>query len=269
MTMLERLEAHMAGYASALVAYSGGVDSTLVAVVARRVLGPDRMLAVLAESPSLPASAATRATILARDLDLPLLKVTTQELEQPGYRANAPDRCYYCKATLWARLLPLAHERRLATVLDGTTADDLRPGEHRPGHRAGSEAGIRSPLAEVGLVKAAVRSAARALGLPNWAAPAAPCLASRIQFGLSVTAERLREVERAEAIMRHAGIRGDLRVRHLGAAARVEVATSELERARAIWPDVEPRLREVGFAAVELDPRGYRRGAMILDTAAQ
>ena len=266
MTMLERLEAHVAGYGSALVAYSGGVDSTLVAVVARRVLGPDRMLAAIARSASLPTEMGTRAVELAHTLDLPLVTVTTRELDDPRYRANGSDRCYYCKTTLWARLAPLARVRRLSTVLDGTTADDLDPTEHRPGHRAGREAGVRSPLAELGLGKDAVRHVARALGLPNWAAPAAPCLASRVRFGLPVTDRRLGQVERAEAIVRRAGVHGDLRVRHLGTTARVEVAADELEHVRSAWPDLEPALREVGFDAVELDPRGYRRGAMIRDS---
>jgi len=269
MTMLDRLESHMAGYGSGLVAYSGGVDSTLVAVVARRALGRGRMVAVLARSPSLAEASLARAVDLARRFDVPLLTVGTSELDDPRYRANGPDRCYYCKATLWARLLPLARERGLGVVLDGTTGDDLEPGEHRPGHRAAREAGVRSPLAELNLGKEAVRRTARALGLPNWAAPAAPCLASRVRFGLPVTEDRLRQVERAEAIVRGAGIRGDLRVRHLGRTARVEVAAAELSQARVVWPDLEPQLLAVGFAAVELDPRGYRRGAMILDTAGQ
>jgi len=269
MTMLDHLEPHVAGYGSALVAYSGGVDSTLVAVVARRVFGPDRMLAVLARSPSLSDAAATRAIELARQFDLPLLTVTTRELDDPRYQANAPNRCYYCKTTLWGRLVPIARERRLKAVLDGTTADDLAPSEHRPGHGAAREAGVRSPLAELGVGKEAVRRAARALGLPNWDAPAAPCLASRVRFGLPVTETRLRQVETAEAIVRRAGIRGDLRVRHLGETARVEVAAAELPHAQSVWPDLERRLREVGFATVELDPRGYRRGAMMLDTTGQ
>lgn len=267
--MLDRLESHVAGFGSALVAYSGGVDSTLVAAVSRRVLGPDRMVAVLARSPSLSDESTARAIEVARRFDVPLLTVTTNELDDPHYRANGPDRCYFCKATLWARLIPIARARRLDVVLDGTNADDLRPGEHRPGHRAAREAGVHSPLAELDLGKEAVRRAARSLGLPNWAAPAAPCLASRVRFGLPVTKDRLRQVETAEALVRRAGIRGDLRVRHLGGTARVEVAAAELPHAQSVWADLEPRLRELGFAAVVLDPRGYRRGAMILDTAGQ
>jgi uncharacterized protein len=269
MSALERLESHVAAYGSALIAHSGGVDSSLVAVVARRSLGRPHTLAVLAHSASLPAELATRADALARRFDIPFLVAETDELEDPRYRANAPDRCFHCKSALWARLVPLARARALAVVLDGTNADDLRPGEHRPGNRAGQAAGVQSPLAELGVGKKEVRQMAQALGLPNWNAPAAPCLASRVRIGLPVTAGRLAQIERAEAIVRAVGVRGDLRVRHLGSSARVEVDPRELPVVQAVWPELAPQIRELGFAAVELDPRGYRRGALIFETVEQ
>lgn len=266
MAVLERLESHVAGYGSALVAHSGGVDSSLVAVVARRALGREHMLAVLARSASLPAELEARALTVARQFDVPIEVVETDELADPRYQANGPDRCYHCKSVLWARLLPLAQERSLAAVLDGTNVDDVLPGEHRPGARAGRAAGVRSPLAELGLRKTDVRRVAQALGLPNWDAPAAPCLASRVRYGLAVTTTRLAQVEQAEAMVRSFGVCGDLRVRHLGSTARVEVERDELPRVRHAWAEISAQLQALGFQAVELDPRGYRRGAMILET---
>jgi len=262
MTSLTGLEAHLTTLGRVLLGYSGGVDSALLAVVGARALG-GAFLAVIGRSDSYPAAQYQTATGIARRFRVPLLELDTHELEDPAYRANPTDRCYFCKRELWARLAQLAAERGFDTIIDGTNADDL--GEHRPGLRAQREARVRSPLAELGWDKASVRNAARALGLPVWDAPASPCLASRIQYGLEVTPERLRQVELAEAHIRGLGVSGDLRVRHRGDHATVEVSPALLPWVRERWPSIAAELRRVGFARSELDPRGYRRGGLLAE----
>ena len=195
---------------SCLIGFSGGVDSALVSVAARRALGSRRMLAVIGVSPSLAEAQRHTANAIATQFDIPLLDAPTHEFADPRYVANAPNRCYFCKSELWATLSNLARERGLASVLDGTNTDDLAGGSHRPGARAGREWTVRSPLAELGFSKDTVREAAHELDIPIWDAPAAPCLASRVRYGLAVTPERVRQVERAEAVLRGFGVRGDL-----------------------------------------------------------
>jgi len=248
---------------SALVGFSGGVDSALLAVVLRQELGPTRMLAAVGRSTAVAADQWQAALTLAERFDVPLVEVATYELEDPRYSANPTNRCFFCKTELWARLGELARERGLAVVCDGTNADDL--GEHRPGAAAGLRAGVRSPLAEAGFTKADIRRAARQLGLPNWSAPAAPCLASRVQYGLKVTPLRLRQVEAGEAVLRQLGVSGDLRVRHRGDVGRIEVEPEWIPWVKAREGEIAARLRDVGFEAVEIDPRGYRRGSLLLD----
>ncbi|HXV85371.1 MAG TPA: ATP-dependent sacrificial sulfur transferase LarE [Gemmatimonadales bacterium] len=255
------LEVLLASFPSLLVAFSGGVDSAVLAVQARRLLGRRRTLAVMGVSGSLPADQRSQARDIASAFDLDFLEVATGELADPGYTANAPDRCYFCKRELWNQLGVVARERGLAAVADGTNADDL--GEHRPGLRAAAEAHIRSPLAEAGLTKEQVRAMARSLGLPIWNAPAAPCLSSRVLYGLSVTPERLRQVEQGESILRAAGVRGDLRLRHRGAEARIEVAPAEFASVRARAAEIGPAILTLGFSVVTLDLRGYRRGSLL------
>ncbi len=261
MTDLMALERHLQGMGRVLLGYSGGVDSALLAVAGRRGLGADRFLAVIGRSASYPAVQWEAAMDVAARFDVPLLELETRELEDPRYLRNAPDRCYFCKSELWQRLSAVATARGFDTVIDGTNADDLL--EHRPGHRAGRERSVRSPLAELGWRKAAVRQASQALGLPTWDAPAAPCLSSRIRYGLAVTSERLRQVEAGEAYLRGLGIRGDLRVRHHGEVASVEVAPQQMARLRESWAAVEARFAELGFSRVDLDPDGYRRGGLL------
>jgi uncharacterized protein len=261
MADLMTLQAHLAGYGSLALGYSGGVDSSVLAVAARAALGRERFVAVIGRSASYPAAQYNGARELAARFDVPLLEIDTYELADPRYQANTPDRCYFCKSELWDRLAQVAAERGIAVVADGTNADDL--GEHRPGLRAAAERDVRSPLAELGWTKADVRAAARELGLPIWDAPAAPCLSSRVRYGLEVTPERLRQVEDGEAYLRELGVTGDLRVRHLGAGARIEVAPAELPLVRAGWVGIEERFAALGFATVELDPRGYRRGSLL------
>lgn len=247
---------------SVLLGYSGGVDSTYLGSVAVEVLGSERVLAVVGRSPSLAAPQAAMAREMAERCRLPLLEVDTHELSDPRYVANPANRCYFCKAELWAVLGALARERELAVVLDGTNADDLA--DWRPGARAAEENGVRSPLAEVGLTKNEIRFLSHARNLPTWSLPAAPCLSSRLPYGTEVTTERLRQVERAEAAIRRLGVRGDLRVRYHGDLARVELPAAELSS--WIEPAALRRLGEAvrgaGFSRLALDLRGFRSGSL-------
>jgi uncharacterized protein len=256
-----RLEAVVATYPSVLVGYSGGVDSTLLAVVARRVLGAKRAVAALGVSASYPEAQYQQALAVARQFDLQLIEIPTDELDDPDYVANAPSRCYFCKRELWGKLVAAARERNLAIVADGTNASDL--GEHRPGLKAAAEFQIRSPLAEAGYTKADVRSEAWALGIPIWNTPAAPCLSSRIMYGLRVTPGRLRQVEAGESLLRELGIEGDLRVRHRGDEARIEVEPSQFPRVRTHRDELATHFLEAGFASLTLDLKGYRRGSLL------
>jgi uncharacterized protein len=261
MTDLDQLRRHLLGLGKVLLGYSGGVDSALLAVVGSGTLGADRFLAVIGRSASYPEAQWRTAVHLAERFGVPLLELDTRELEDPRYLRNDTDRCYFCKSELWRRLGEVARLKGFDTIIDGTNADDL--GEHRPGLRAGREGGIRSPLAELGWSKQAVREASRDLGLPTWDAPAAPCLSSRVRYGLDITAERLRQVEAGEAFLRGEGITGDLRVRHHGTAASVEVTPAEMALLRSRWKAVERFFTGLGFEQVELDPHGYRRGRLL------
>ena len=258
---MQQLRALVRTYPSVLLGYSGGVDSALLAVVLRQELGKDRMLAAIGRSDSYPEAQWRAAIDVAARFDIPLVEIHTHELEDPSYLANPTNRCFYCKTELWNRLVPLARERGLEVVCDGTNADDLQ--DHRPGRAAGERAGIRSPLAEAGLTKAEIRAASRALGLPTWDAPAAPCLSSRVQYGLAITPSRLKQVEAGEAFLRAIGVTGDLRVRHLGERARVEVEPSWIPWALERRAEITEYLTALGFARVEIDPRGYRRGSLL------
>jgi uncharacterized protein len=261
MTALDLLCRHLLGLGRVLLGYSGGVDSALLAVVGRQALGVDRFLAVIGRSASYPEVQWRSAVRLARDFDVPFLEVETRELADPRYLGNPTDRCYFCKSELWARLGEVARERDFDTIIDGTNADDL--GEHRPGLRAAAQRSIRSPLAELGWTKDAIRAASRELGLPSWDAPSAPCLSSRVAYGLHITPERLRQVEAGEAYLRGIGVSGDLRVRHHGDKARLEVSPEQLARVQEHWTAVVTFFSGLGFALVELDPAGYRRGGLL------
>jgi pyridinium-3,5-biscarboxylic acid mononucleotide sulfurtransferase len=261
MAHLETLRTHLSTLGRVLLGYSGGVDSGLLAVAARQALGRENFLAVTGRSASYAAVQASAAVELAQRFDVPVVEVETRELEDPRYLRNSTDRCYFCKSELWARLQEIAREGDFDTIIDGTNADDL--GEHRPGMRAAAERHIRSPLAELGWTKQDVRGAARALGLPIWNAPAAPCLSSRVLYGLEITPERLRQVEQGEAYLRSLGVSGDLRVRHHGGNARLEVAADQMEHLRIRWDTIVAFFGELGFGAVELDPNGYHRGGLL------
>lgn len=261
MADLNKLQALLEDMGSAVLGYSGGIDSAFLAVMGTRALGPGRFLAVMGRSPSYPAVQAENAQLIAQQFNIPLLEIDTYELRDPRYLSNSTERCYFCKSELWTRLGQVARDGGYQVVLDGTNADDL--GEHRPGLRAAGEHRVRSPLAESGWSKADVRAGAHELGIPTWDAPAAPCLSSRVVYGLEITSERLRQVEQAEQFLRHLGVTGDLRVRHHGRKARVEVSAAEMDRVKAQWTAIRAALLELGFAEVELDPEGYRRGGLL------
>jgi uncharacterized protein len=260
---LERLERRLQELDGILVAFSGGADSAFLLAAAVRALGPDRVVAATAISPSLPARELQDAQAFAGSLGVRHLTPSTDELAREGYRANAGDRCFFCKAELLDVLDPLADSLGLTHVATGTNADDARAG-FRPGIRAAAERGAVTPLLDAGLTKDQVRLASRAWGLPTWDKPAAACLSSRIAYGVEVTASRLSRVEQAETAMRvalaDAGLAvRDLRVRDLGDRAVVEV-DAELVPAVAAAPSVLAAV--TGFDLVELDPRGFRTGAM-------
>jgi len=247
---------------SVLVGFSGGVDSAYLACVAIETLGPERMLAVIGRSASYPAAQWQVARDVAARFGVPVLEIDTDELNDPSYAANPVNRCYFCKRELWSLLVPIAAERGLAAVVDGTNADDLA--DYRPGARAAAEHSVESPLALHGIRKADIRALSRARGIPTWQQPSAPCLSSRLPYGTAVTPERLQRIERAEAALRALGIGGDLRVRYHGELARVEMASPELERwlSPAKRSEIRRVVRQAGFARVAIDLRGFRSGSL-------
>ena len=257
---LARLEAAIRRHDRLLTAYSGGIDSTVVAAVAHRVLGPGRAIAVIGDSPSLPRRELADAEAVAAAAGFELRRVEPNEQADAGYRANAGDRCYFCKTHLYATLHRAAADWQFDTLANGTNADD--PGDHRPGLRAADEAAVVSPLLEARLGKAAVRRVAAELGLPNRDKPAAACLASRIPYGTPVTPELLARVEAAEAGLADLGYTG-FRVRHHGDVARLELPAAAFtgladpDRRRAVVDAV----RAAGYTYVALDLEGFRSGS--------
>jgi pyridinium-3,5-biscarboxylic acid mononucleotide sulfurtransferase len=260
MERLDALVGHLGPLGSAVVAFSGGTDSALVAWGAKQALG-ERALAITARSESLSPEEAAAARALAERIGICQEEIAYSELAIPGYADNTPDRCYLCKGELFARLSALAVARGFAVVLDGTNADDL--GDFRPGRRAAEECAVRSPLAELGWGKAAVREALKRLDLPVWSKPSSPCLSSRVPYGEPVTREKLEQIGRAEAALRALGF-AELRVRHHGSTARIEIPKADMARMLdgGLAEEVVRRVRAAGFAFVALDLEGLRSGSL-------
>jgi uncharacterized protein len=253
------LEALLDSFGSVLVAYSGGLDSAYLAVIAARTLGP-RAFAVTADSPSYPERHREMAVQVATEFHLQHEIVRTSELDNPHYRANPENRCYYCKHELFSHLTVIGKDRG-ATVCDGNNADDR--GDYRPGRQAAREFGVRSPLDEVGLTKPEIRELSRRAGIPIWDEPASACLSSRIPYHHEVTDEKLRQIECAEQALRALGFRV-FRVRHHDEVARVEIARDEMARAldAEINDALVRQLKAAGFRYITLDLQGYRTGSL-------
>jgi len=254
------LEAHLRTLDRLMVAYSGGVDSAFLAATAYRVLG-ERMVAVLADSPSLSRRDLEEARGFAEAQGFPLEIVATDELEQPEYARNDADRCFYCKSELFRAMELLGKQRGFAAIAYGMNIDDK--GDYRPGQRAAAEHAVLAPLAAAGMTKADVRTLARAAGYALWDRPAAPCLASRVEYGRAVTREVLEQIEKGEAFLHGLGFRA-LRLRHHGAVARVEIAREELPRALTMesFATIDAGLKALGFQYVALDCAGFRSGSL-------
>ncbi len=243
---------------SVLVAYSGGVDSTLLLKLAMEELR-DGAVAVLASSPAYPESEQHEARQLAGSLGARLVEVNTSEVELDAYARNNPDRCFHCKEELFDTLEPLRRDLGLTHLAYGATADDA--GDHRPGHASAVKRGVRFPLLEAGMGKSEVRAAARAIGLPNWNKPSFACLSSRIPHGTPVTVAALRQIEAAEDGVKALGFR-QVRVRHHGDVARIEVDAAEIPRLLAQREAVVAAVREAGYKFVSADLEGYSTGSL-------
>jgi uncharacterized protein len=261
----DELETRIARLGSAIVAFSGGVDSSLVAALASRALGP-RALAITAVSPALATGELDGARAVAAAVGIAHETMTTDELAREGYRRNDRFRCFHCKTELYSRLSAVARERGFAALLSGANVDDL--GDWRPGLRAAEDHGVAHPLLEAGVDKRTVRALAERLGIPSARKPASPCLASRIPYGTRVDVPTLRRIDAAERAVKALGYR-ELRVRHHGELGRLELAESELRRARR--PEergaIERAIHSAGYARAEIDPRPFRSGSLNRDRA--
>jgi len=240
------------------VAYSGGVDSTLLLKVAYDCLG-DNALALTAISASLPVDEREEAEVIIRQIGAPYMPLDTHETSDPNYLANAPTRCYFCKSEVYDKLIDYARREGYNFVVDGTNADDV--GDHRPGRQAARERGVRSPLQEVGLTKDEIRALARDLGLPNWDKPAAACLSSRIPYGTTITLQMLSQVEQAERVLKQLGFQ-QMRVRHHDQIARIEVPPEEFAPLLAQREQIVDKLKAMGYVYVTLDLTGFRSGSL-------
>lgn len=258
MDKLQQLKDLLQTLPGAVIAYSGGVDSTFLAVVAHDALG-ERALAVTAVSPTYPEQQLSEAQALVAQFGLPHLVIHTAEFSDDNFVANPADRCYYCKSSLFGELRRIADEKGWGVVLDGANVDDLA--DHRPGHRAAHEMSVRSPLQEVGLTKQEIRDLSQSLALPTWNKPAYACLASRIPYGNKITPEVLKRIDLAESFLSSLGLL-QFRVRDHFPVARIEVAPNELDQAWQSRGKITAKLHELGFPYVTLDMDGFRSGSM-------
>jgi uncharacterized protein len=245
---------------SVIVAYSGGVDSSYVAYIANAELGP-RAICITGESASLPSYQQAEMERVVSDFGFQHEVIQTEELDNPSYQANNPDRCFFCKDELYGKLEAIAASRGIDAIVDGSTTDDID--DFRPGRQAAKQHAVRSPLIEVGMSKAEVRELSRRVGLPTWDKPASPCLSSRIAYGTTVTIERLNKVDRGEEILREFGFR-EFRVRHHDTLVRLEISPAEMDRVlrKEVLDQLAARFRELGFKYVTLDLEGFRSGSM-------
>jgi pyridinium-3,5-biscarboxylic acid mononucleotide sulfurtransferase len=257
---LERLRSLLTGMEGVVIGYSGGGDSTLLAAVAREVLG-DHALCVLASSETYPISEEEEALETAGKLGFTVIRIETSELANEDFAANTPDRCFFCKRELFGRLIAIGRKHGIRWVADGANVDDLD--DYRPGSRAAAELGIRSPLREAGLTKGDIREISRRMGLPTWNKPSFACLSSRIPYGTRIEPDILRRLEEAERFMKGLGFR-QVRVRHHGDIARIEVDPEEIQRLASadIRRQVTEKFKELNYLYTTLDLNGYRTGSM-------
>jgi pyridinium-3,5-biscarboxylic acid mononucleotide sulfurtransferase len=261
---IERLRMILSEQDSLLVAYSGGVDSTLLLKVAYDCLG-ERAIGVTAVSPSLPASELEQAQAIAQQIGARHVLLSSHETEDARYLENTPNRCYFCKSDVYEMLAEFAAQHGYQSIVDGTNLDDND--DYRPGRQAARQHSVRSPLQEAGLTKAEIRTLARQEGLPNWDKPAAACLSSRIPYGTTITLAMLSRVETAEQVLKGLGLR-QVRVRHHDSVARIEVEPEDFERVLAHREEIVHQFEVLGYSYVTLDLAGFKSGSMNKDLAA-
>jgi len=259
-TKYRRLEAILRELGQVVLGYSGGVDSTLVMKVAHDVLG-ENAVAVTGDSEAFPQGEVDAALEVAAKMGVTVTRVRTHELANPNFAVNTPNRCYHCKTELFTELQQVAQERGIRWIVDGSHAEDGKPGDHRPGLKAAEERGVRSPLREAGFTKADVRALALYLDVPNWDKPSFACLSSRFPYGTQITADLLAKLDGCEKYLRELGFR-QFRVRHHDTVARIEVEPQDIVRLVELREPINARFKELGYTYVTLDLEGYRSGKM-------